>query len=230
MPRMNERYRKFVNKIRDPAEARRRIVECARRHGTGSAARWSGAGVSTVRMLVRRADEGRPVLNDPGPPIMGADRQRIIAAKMAHPEEGGDLLKRNRRVPYSRQTIFRVLGEAGLLRKRFRPTRDPDHWLDRSDLALEMAEAELMIAEIARSMGVSGWVSQVERIRRRVEVAKRRVKWWREQKAKRDKREGERSPRNAIITSAVPGALAPLSAAAQAGDVGLTPRVREVKV
>jgi len=63
-----------------------------------------------------------------------------------------------------------------------------------------MARPELYIAKVARPMGVTGWVSQVERIRRRVEVAERKHEWWRKEKAKR---EGERSPPNAIMTSAV---------------------------
>jgi len=200
MPQMNQAYRKFVEKMRGPARARRLIVECARRHGATAAARMSSAHPNTVRSLVKRADEGRPVTDGPGVHLTRADRRRIIAAKRAHPEEGSRLLISNRRVPYGRWAISRVLREAGLERKKHIPTRDPDHWLERSELAVWMAEAELYIAEVARSMGVSGWVSQVERIRRRVEVAKRRVKYWREQKAKR---EGERSPRNAIMTSAV---------------------------
>jgi len=186
MPRMDERYRRFVDRYRTPAEARRRIVECARRHGVTAAARWSGAHPTTVRMLVRRAEEGRPIVNNPGHPLSRAERRRILAAKRARPEEGSRLLVGNRRVPHCYRTIFRVLHEAGLTRKQHIPTRDPDHWLERSELSVWMAEAELYIAQVARSMGVTGWVSQIERIRRRVEVAKRRVAYWREQKAKRE--------------------------------------------
>ena len=106
MPRMNERYRRFVEKMRGPERAHRRIVECARLHGTGSTARWSGA--ATVQRLLKRADEGRPVVTNPGPEFRRADRRRIIAVKRPHPEEGSGLLQERFRPPSLPVRLFRV--------------------------------------------------------------------------------------------------------------------------
>jgi len=176
---MNERYRKFVDKMRGPAEARRLIVECARRHGTTSAARWSGASRATVRKLVRRAGEGRPVANDPGHPLSRAKRRGIVEAKRAHPDEGAGLFFKNSRVPYCYRTIFRVLHEAGLLKRIRVPTRDPDHWILWHGKQRLFAKIELCLGLAARLKGYTGRIADTGTPLRRLRRSERRLEYWR---------------------------------------------------
>jgi len=216
MARMNERYRKFVDKIRDPAEARRRVVECARRHGVSSAARWSGAHPVTVLRLVKRADEGRPIANDPGGPLARAERRRIVEAKRAHPDEGVGRLFTNRRVPYCYRTVFRVLHEAGLTRKQHIPTRDPDFWIRWHEKQRLFAQINFYLGMIARLRGYTGRIADTEGPLRRMRLSERKLELW------RAKREGERSPPDAIVTSAVPGRPGTDPDPDRAGESGMT--------
>ena len=55
---MNERYGKFLAAAPDPWEARRRLVDHARVHGAGAAARMSGACGSAIYKLLKRAEAG----------------------------------------------------------------------------------------------------------------------------------------------------------------------------
>ena len=199
MPRMNERYRRFVDGFRTPAEARRRLVECARRHGVTAAARWSGAHPVTVHRLVKRADEGRPVTSGQGGPLSKAQRRGIVEAKRAHPDEGAELFFKNGRVPYCYRTIFRVLHEAGLLRKIRVPTRDPDFWIRRHEKRCLYEQVNFYLGMIARPKGATGRLADTEGPLRRAKVAAQKYeRWW-------AKREGERSRPDAIAASAVPG-------------------------
>ncbi len=191
MPRksnISERYRRFMAAAPSPEAARRRIVECARRHGTMAAARMSSASKNTVRRLVRWADAGRSLADKLARPHLSArDEGRIVAAKRAHPTEGTGLLRRNGRVPYSCQTISRVLRETGLQRKQHVPTRDPDFRIRICTGRVWIAEQELKVAEIAHSVSYPGRASEVERIRRRLEVAERKLEWWKSEKVRRER-------------------------------------------
>ncbi len=148
-----------------------------------AAARMSGASRRTVRNLVIRADAGDDLARNAGrQPLSARDEARIVAAKKAHPTEGAGALKSKRGLPYGLKRIIRVLGEAGLLPKRHIPTRDPDFWIRICTGRVWITQQELKVAEYARAAGMTGWLAQVERIRRRVEVAERKLEWWRRQK------------------------------------------------
>jgi len=217
MRRMNERYRRFVERMRGPGRARRLIVECARRHGTTAAARMSGASRRTALNLVTRADAGENLARNAGrQPLSARDEGRILAAKRTHPEEGAGLLKRNRRVPYAYATIFRVLHEAGLLRKRFRPTSDPDFWIPWHEKQRLFARINFYLGMIARLKGYTGRIADTEGPLRRMRLSERKLERW------RARREGERSPPDAIVTSAVPGRPGTDPDPDRAGESGMT--------
>jgi hypothetical protein len=190
MSNIGGRYREFMAASGGPEGARRRIVECARRHGTMAAARMSGASRWTVRNLVIRADAGDDLARNAGRQPMGArDEARIVAVKRAHPTESAVTLKNKRGLPFGLKRIMRVLGEAGMLRKRRNPTRDPDFWIRICTGRVWIAEQELKVAGWARAAGMTGHLAQVERIQRRVEVAKRKLEWWKSEKVRRERAE-----------------------------------------
>jgi len=199
MSYIGERYREFMAASGGPEEARRRIVECARRHGTTAAARMSGASRRTALNLVTRADAGENLARNAGrQPLSARDEGRILAAKRAHPDEGAELFFKNRRVPYCYRTIFRVLHEAGMLKSIHVPTRDPDFWIRRHEKRRLFAQINFYLGMIARLKGYTGRIADTEGPLRRMRLSERKLERW------RAKREGERSRRNAIITSAVP--------------------------
>ncbi|MHC5053416.1 MAG: hypothetical protein ACYTKD_01725 [Planctomycetota bacterium] len=208
MSNIGERYGEFMAASGGPEEARRRIVECARRHGTMAAARMSGATRRTVRNLVIRADAGDDLARNAGrQPLSARDEARIVAAKRAHPDESARALKEKRRLPYGLKRILRVLGEAGMLKERRLPTRDPAFWLPVHESRLRMALLDSQVAasgvrpaDLERSDGLGRYLRDLRRLvraRLRLERAGAKVRWWKK------KREVERSPRNAIMTSAV---------------------------
>ena len=180
---MNKRYREFLDAAPDPWEARRGLIDYARVHGAEAAARMSGAGLCTVYRLVRQADTGTLRLRRPGrPSLTPEDEAEIVAARLAHPEAGALRLKRDHGLRYGHSQIKRVLREHGLARKRWRRVLklDPEHRLVVSKRRLVAARLELTVAEIARAHGFSGFVADVERIRRRLEKAERKVRYWTE--------------------------------------------------
>jgi hypothetical protein len=73
------------------------------------------------------------------------------------------------------------------LRKRHNPTRDPDFWIPICTGRVWIAEQELKAAKYARAAGMICIFSQVERIQRRVEVAKRKLEWWKREKVRRER-------------------------------------------
>ncbi len=82
MSNVSERYREFMAASGGSEEARRRIVECARRHGTMAAVRMSGASNITVRNLVMRAEGGDDLARNAGrQPLSAREKARILAAK-----------------------------------------------------------------------------------------------------------------------------------------------------
>ncbi len=188
MGRMSERYREFVAAAPSPSEARRRIVEYARRHGTAAAVRMSGACRSTVKNLLNRKSFDTFGRHTGGSPRLSPeDEARIIDARLAHPTEGVLTLKSKRGLPHGRNQIARVLREAGLRIERHRSTRGPDFWLPVREFRVWIAEIELKVAEYARAAGMTGHLAQVEYIRRRLDVAKRKVEWWRKEKERRER-------------------------------------------
>jgi len=163
-----------------PEAARRRIVECARRHGTANAARMSGAAMSTVYRLVKWADDGRSLARESGsPPMSARDEGRILAAKRAYPYEGMKLLVRNRRVRHCYRTVFRVLHEAGLLKRRRMVTRDPDFWIRWHEKQSLYAQLNFYLGWIARLQGMTGRLADTDGPLRRLKKAERKVKYWR---------------------------------------------------
>ncbi|MHC4252638.1 MAG: transposase [Planctomycetota bacterium] len=208
MSNIGERYGEFMAASGGPEEARRRIVECARRHGTMAAARMSGASRRTVRNLVIRADAGDDLARNAGrQPLSARDEARIVAAKRAHPDASARALRSKRGLPYGLKRILRVLGEAGMLRKRRRPTRDPGFWLPVHEFRLKMALLDSQVAvlgvrpaDLERPDRLGRYLRSLRKlVRARIRLGRAgaKVRWWKR------KREVERSPRNAIMTSAV---------------------------
>ena len=214
MPNIGERYREFLDSFPTHEEARLRIVECARRHGTTAAARMSGAPGRTVRKIVSRAEAGEDLARGLGRPGLSArERGRIVAAKRAHPAASVRALKMKHGLPHGWNQIRRILHDAGLVNERA-----PDFWMRWHEKQRLYALINFYLGMIARLKGYPARLADTEGPLRRLRLAERKLEWWRSVKG--SKREVERSPRNAIMTSAVPGASAP--------DVGPTPRVGDV--
>jgi hypothetical protein len=176
---MNERYKEFLASAPSPAEARRRIVEYACEHGTTAAARMSGADQTTVARILQRGDALAPRRHSGGKPRLAPeDEARIIDARLAHPEAGVIRLKRDHGLPHGGRQIMRVLNEAGLVPECEKPIRDPAFWIRWRERRVETARLELMVAEVVRKAGATGRIAEVERLRRGVARAKRKVEWW----------------------------------------------------
>jgi len=196
-----------------PEAARRRIVECARRHGSASAARMSGADRSTVLRLARWADAGRSLARESGsPPMSAREKGRILAVKRAHPEESARLMERNRDIPWSHQTITQVLREAGMLRKVHVPTRDPDFWIRWHSKQRLFAKIELCLGLVARLKGYTGRIADTDTPLRRLRRSERRLEYWRARSGKPD-RAGEFEAANSEMDACL-ARLAELEAAA----------------
>jgi transposase len=187
IPGMNKRYKEFVAAAPSPSEARRRIVEYARRHGTAAAARMSGAAPCTVYRLLKR--KRLDSFDRPTRALLAEEEARIIDARLANPTEGVRSLKKKTGLPHGYVQITRVLREAGLALKRHHATRDPDFWIPICTRRVEYARYELKVAEYARAAGMTCIFSEVERIRRRLDVAKRKVEWWKKEKERRERAE-----------------------------------------
>jgi transposase len=176
---MNERYREFRRSAGGAWEARRRIVECARAHGAEAATAMSGACRNAVYRLLQVSGDGEPPrLRQGRPPISPEEEAGIIDARLAHPGVGWERLRRDFDLPYGRHAVTRVLREVGLVPGRKGPTRDPEFWLRWRQKRLEVARLELMVAKVMRNHGVTGRIAQVERLRRAVARAERKVEWW----------------------------------------------------
>ncbi len=188
---MNTRYKHYLDCFSDKAEALRRIVACARAQGTGAAAGMSGADPSTIRSLCKRPRVGAPRRHTGGTPKLSLeDEARIMDARLAHPEAGALRLKRDHGMPFGKNQIERVLREAGLIvNPHSQPKDDPDFWIRVTERRVEYAGYELALAEHARALGYAGRASEVERMRRRLEKAKRKVEWWKSEKVRRERRE-----------------------------------------
>jgi len=207
MSNIGRRYREFLDGFPTREEARRRIVECARRHGVMAAVRMSGATRRTVRYLVIRAEAGDDLARDAGrQPMSARDGARTVAAKRAHPHKSVRSLKKNHGLLHGSRQIYRVLHEAGLLKKRRRrrPTRDPGFWIRWHEKQCLFAQVNFYLGMIARLRGYTGRLADTDTPLRRMRLSERKLAWWKERQEKA-RREGERSPPDAIMTSAVPG-------------------------
>ena len=71
-------------------------------------------------------------------------------------------------------------------------TRDPDFWIRICTGRVWIAEQELKVAEYARAAGMTCIFSEVERIRRRLVKAERKLSWWKSEKVSRERAEQQR--------------------------------------
>ncbi len=185
---MHQRYKDFLARADSLGEGRRMLVKYAREHGARAAARMSGANASTVWRLCAQKDVGVRRPHTGGPPKLSPeDEARIIDARLAHPGVGPVMLKRDHGLPYGKNKIMRVIREAGLASKERQTHRKPDFRIRICTGRVWIAQQELKVAEYARAAGMTCIFSQVERIRRRVAEAKRKLRWWKGEKVRRER-------------------------------------------
>ena len=112
----NDRYRQWLEQNGGEVECRRRLAEYAEAHGTRAAMARSGASKVTVNRLRRQEREARAAgaagagFRGPGrPPVSADDEERIVAARLEHPDYGPRRLKKHCGIPTAEPVIWAVL-------------------------------------------------------------------------------------------------------------------------
>jgi transposase len=182
MGKPKERYRKYLDSFANPWAARYSLIGYARTHGPAAAARMSGAHISTVTKLLHQARTGKLRARPPGrPPLTVADKMRIARARVAHPNSGAKKLKEDFGLPYGVRQIKRILREYELVPKsRSQIDVDPKHWRTRHEELAKYAKMNMLLSKIARLVGFTGRMADVETHRRRIEREERKAEWWAE--------------------------------------------------
>jgi transposase len=180
MGKPKKRYQSYLDSFPNPSAARHALIGYARVHGPAAAARMSGAHVSTVAKVLHQAKTGKLRARPPGrPPLTVADKMRIARARIAHPDWGAKRLKKDFGLPYGVRQIKRILREYELVPKsRSQIDVDPKHWRTRHEELAKYARMNMLLSKIARLVGFTGRMADVEGPRRRIEREERKVKWW----------------------------------------------------
>ena len=151
--RSTGRYLDLVKSLPDPWRLRRAMVACARKHGVEAAVREFGAGVTTVRRWLRRAEVGP--WKKPGAAkwyLTPAEVERIVRAKLARPDLGTLRLKKEFGLPHGTRQITRVIREHGLSRPWHR--HDLEFEIRSDERRVGLAEMYLALGKLEEAYGM----------------------------------------------------------------------------